>query len=293
MSTEFNSTEIEYKQIEYQHVQEDEPNDENEYKKKEAKKDPKLQALEEIKKVEFIHQKTQLFLMPMFLIVIIVTLIISILHFALKSQGIIGICIIIVLTWFGVFSGLYGIYFWEKIQKCIDIVKPWNKQYKVEISELKSAKGNLLADIRPIQDEIDKQKTMATELEKQMEQFEELKSELMEIAADNESLNDLLNDCNEMYQNLNRVIFENAKANLVVAYYSASLRDDEEGMSKMEYKRFLARLDKRTRSAFKALGGFEAIAGADNIIDLQEFMQSADKVVEQMNDEMVLNQLYQ
>ena len=98
----------------------------------------------------------------------------------------------------------------------------------------------------------------------------------------------LINDVNSMYTNMKNTILSNTRAGILSAYYDAALRDDEEGMSKSEYKRFLARLDKKTRSIFKSFGSFESIAGEDLLIDLDEFQQLVNKLLEQQADELLM-----
>merc|ERR1712083_361587 len=54
--------------------------------------------------------------------------------------------------------------------------------------------------------------------------------------------------------------------------------DDQEGMNKQEYERFLAALPAEYRDRFLSMGKtFEDIAGDDGVIDLDEFTALADK----------------
>merc|ERR1712228_350477 len=123
-----------------------------------------------------------------------------------------------------------------------------------------------------------------------LSQYDELKDSLKEICGDNQHLNDLINDVNDMYNSMKNTILSNTRAGILSAYYDAALKDDEEGMSPREYKRFLSRLDKKTRDIFKNFGSFEEIAGADGLIDLNEFQQLVDKLLSQQADELILEQ---
>merc|ERR1712154_450272 len=123
-----------------------------------------------------------------------------------------------------------------------------------------------------------------------LSQYDELKNSLSEICGDNQQLNDLINDVNDMYNSMKNTILSNTRAGILSAYYDAALKDDEEGMSQREYKRFLARLDKKTREIFKEFGSFEEIAGADGLIDLNEFQQLVDKLLSQQADALILEQ---
>merc|ERR1712154_758804 len=114
-----------------------------------------------------------------------------------------------------------------------------------------------------------------------LSQYDELKNSLSEICGDNQQLNDLINDVNDMYNSMKNTILSNTRAGILSAYYDAALKDDEEGMSQREYKRFLARLDKKTREIFKEFGSFEEIAGDDGLID---------KLLSEQADELILEQ---
>ena len=78
------------------------------------------------------------------------------------------------------------------------------------------------------------------------------------------------------------------RAGILSAYYDAALKDDEEGMSEREYKRFLAKLDKKTRDVFKSFGSFEEVSGSDGLIDLNEFQQLVDKLLASQADDLIL-----
>merc|ERR1711971_518244 len=127
-------------------------------------------------------------------------------------------------------------------------------------------------------------------LEATLSQYDELKDSLKEICGDNQHLNDLINDVNDMYNSMKNTILSNTRAGILSAYYDAALKDDKEGMSPREYKRFLSGLDKKTREVFKGFGSFEQIAGADGLIDLAEFQQLVDKLLAEQADELILEQ---
>merc|ERR1712154_682158 len=114
-----------------------------------------------------------------------------------------------------------------------------------------------------------------------LSQYDELKNSLSEICGDNQQLNDLINDVNDMYNSMKNTILSNTRAGILSAYYDAALKDDEEGMSQREYKRFLARLDKKTREIFKEFGSFEEIAGDEGLVD---------KLLSEQADELILEQ---
>merc|ERR1712154_704140 len=118
-------------------------------------------------------------------------------------------------------------------------------------------------------------------LKSTLSQYDELKESLTEICGDNQELNDLINDVNDMYDSMKKTILSNTRAGILSAYYDAALKDDEEGMNQREYRKFLARLDKKTREIFKEFGSFEEIAGDDGLID---------KLLSEQADELILEQ---
>merc|ERR1712244_1648 len=120
-----------------------------------------------------------------------------------------------------------------------------------------------------------------------LSQYDQLKNSLQEICGDNQELNDLINDVNDMYDSMKHTILSNTRAGILSAYYTAALKDDDEGMTKKEYRRFLSGLDKKTREIFKDFGSFEDLAGEDNIIDLDEFQVLVDRLLAEQGDELL------
>eukprot|EP00483_Globobulimina_turgida_P002958 UN02963 len=93
-----------------------------------------------------------------------------------------------------------------------------------------------------------------------------------------------------MYDSMKKTILANTRAGILSAYYDAALKDDEEGMNDREYRKFLAHLDKKTRAIFKSFGSFDAISGADQLIDLNEFQGLVDQLLSKQEDELLLEQ---
>merc|ERR1719361_913559 len=165
-----------------------------------------------------------------------------------------------------------------------------NDKYAAEIDELRSTKEQLAGEVGKLQETTSSMSRDVDNLKATLSQYDELKDSLKEICGDNQHLNDLINDVNDMYNSMKNTILSNTRAGILSAYYDGALKDDEEGMSPREYKRFLSRLDKKTRSIFKDFGTFEEIAGADGLIDLNEFQQLVDKLLSQQADELILEQ---
>eukprot|EP00486_Rosalina_sp_Unknown_P000772 CAMPEP_0201564864 /NCGR_PEP_ID=MMETSP0190_2-20130828/3513_1 /ASSEMBLY_ACC=CAM_ASM_000263 /TAXON_ID=37353 /ORGANISM="Rosalina sp." /LENGTH=277 /DNA_ID=CAMNT_0047981617 /DNA_START=27 /DNA_END=860 /DNA_ORIENTATION=+ len=181
-----------------------------------------------------------------------------------------------------------GVYKWGTVEEQIEIFKQENNKYEQEIDELRSTKEQLSTEVTKLQETTNALNRDVDNLKSTLSQYDELKESLTEICGDNQELNDLINDVNSMYTNMKNTILSNTRAGILSAYYDCALKDDEEGMSKREYQRFIARLDKKTRAIFKSFGDFDRIAGDDNLIDLNEFQQLVNKLLEQQADELLM-----
>merc|ERR1719471_147283 len=133
-------------------------------------------------------------------------------------------------------------------------------KYQHEIDELRSTKEQLSGEVKKLQETTSSMSRDVDNLKATLSQYDELKDSLKEICGDNQHLNDLINDVNEMYSSMKNTILSNTRAGILSAYYDAALKDDEEGMNKREYKRFIAKLDKKTRAVFVNFGTFEEIS---------------------------------
>ena len=181
-----------------------------------------------------------------------------------------------------------GVYKWGTVEEQIEIFKQENNKYEQEIDELRSTKEQLSTEVNKLQETTNALNRDVDNLKSTLGQYDELKESLTEICGDNQELNDLINDVNSMYTNMKNTILSNTRAGILSAYYDCALKDDEEGMNKREYRRFIARLDKKTRSIFQSFGDFERIAGEDGLIDLNEFQQLVNKLLEQQADELLM-----
>eukprot|EP01083_Nonionella_stella_P039007 106076_1 len=183
-----------------------------------------------------------------------------------------------------------GVYKWGTVEEQIELFKEENNKYEQEIDELRQTKSQLAGEVKQLQQTTESLNRDVDNLKATLSQYDELKESLSEICGDNQQLNDLINDVNDMYDSMKKTILSNTRAGILSAYYDAALKDDEEGMSEREYKRFLARLDKKTRAIFKTFGSFEQIAGTDGLIDLHEFQGLVDQLLSKQEDELILEQ---
>jgi len=187
---------------------------------------------------------------------------------------------------FSVIAAL-GVYKWGTVEEQIELFQAENKKYEEEIERLSHTREQLTDEVSKLEETTNGLKRDVDTLKDTLGQYDQLKNSLQEICGDNQELNDLINDVNDMYSSMKQTILSNTRAGILAAYYSASLRDDEEGMSSKEYRRFKMGLDKETRAVFEGFGSFEEIAGDDEIIDLDEFQALVDKLLEQQGDQLM------
>lgn len=179
-------------------------------------------------------------------------------------------------------------YKWGTVEEQIELFKEENNKYAEEIERLSTTREQLTGEVEKLEETTNGLKRDVDALKDTLSQYDQLKNSLQEICGDNQELNDLINDVNDMYSSMKNTILSNTRAGILSAYYTAALKDDEEGMSKKEYRRFLSGLDKKTREVFKGFGTFEEIAGDDLLIDLDEFQVLVDKLLAEQSDELIL-----
>merc|ERR1712013_580806 len=181
-----------------------------------------------------------------------------------------------------------GVYKWGTVSEQIELFKEENHKYETEIDALRSTREGLSAQVSKLEETTNAMQRDVDTLKDTLGQYDELKNSLQEICGDNQQISELINDVNEMYSSMKNTILSNTRAGILSAYYNAALMDESEGMSEREYRRFLARLDKKTRGIFQSFGSFESIAGEDELIDLNEFQQLVDKLLAEQSDELIL-----
>merc|ERR1719410_2316015 len=229
---------------------------------------------------------------PLFLVFALVAVICTFLSIfnVDKANGWVTFFIVALSTVVFSIMAALGVYKWGTVEEQIEVFKGENDKYAAEIDELRQTKTQLAGEVSKLQETTNSMSRDVDNLKATLSQYDELKESLAEICGDNQALNDLINDVNDMYSSMKNTILSNTRAGILSAYYTAALKDDEEGMSKKEYRRFLARLDKKTRDVFKDFGSFEQIAGDDGLIDLNEFQQMVDKLLAQQADDLILEQ---
>eukprot|EP00486_Rosalina_sp_Unknown_P007571 CAMPEP_0201579874 /NCGR_PEP_ID=MMETSP0190_2-20130828/27763_1 /ASSEMBLY_ACC=CAM_ASM_000263 /TAXON_ID=37353 /ORGANISM="Rosalina sp." /LENGTH=342 /DNA_ID=CAMNT_0048014933 /DNA_START=109 /DNA_END=1137 /DNA_ORIENTATION=+ len=235
---------------------------------------------------EHIDRRTRRLVYPSFCIVALGSLIAIILTVIQEIQPIVGFAIIAGLTLLGAFTGMMGVYRWGSVEDCTTYFASKNNEYEDEVDTLKSIKKKVKSEAKKIHFSVGKLKQHGEELERNLEAFEQLRLDLEKVADKNKDIEDMLTEINKQYDDWQEMIYENEKAHLLGIYFDTSLRDGEHGLTRDEYRRFLGRLNKRTREEFVTQGGFEAMdKNEDGIVDLQEFQSMLDDVFESVNED--------
>eukprot|EP00484_Ammonia_sp_Unknown_P017083 CAMPEP_0197024604 /NCGR_PEP_ID=MMETSP1384-20130603/5118_1 /TAXON_ID=29189 /ORGANISM="Ammonia sp." /LENGTH=243 /DNA_ID=CAMNT_0042453013 /DNA_START=115 /DNA_END=843 /DNA_ORIENTATION=- len=206
---------------------------------------------------------------PLFLLYglfVIVCTILSIIQVDNADGWVTFMFVIIATVVFSIIAAL-GVYKWGTVEEQIDIFKGENAKYEQEIDELRQTKDKLSSEVNKLNETTNQLNRDVDSLKSTLSQYDDLRNSLQDICGANEDLNKMLNEINDMYSGMEQTIIANTKAGILAAYYDAAFRDEEEGMNKQEYRRFLGRLDKKTREIFQSYGSFESIAGDDNLID--------------------------
>merc|ERR1711879_429445 len=109
--------------------------------------------------------------------------------------------------------------------------------------------------------------------------FQEIDEKLKTLGDDNiAGLENLREMSKNVMGSLKKEMFQHQRDILRTTQQAFEFGDDNEGMNKEEYERFLGALPPEFRERFESMGQtFEDIAGDDGIIDLDEFTELADR----------------
>eukprot|EP00485_Elphidium_margaritaceum_P010075 CAMPEP_0202692298 /NCGR_PEP_ID=MMETSP1385-20130828/6710_1 /ASSEMBLY_ACC=CAM_ASM_000861 /TAXON_ID=933848 /ORGANISM="Elphidium margaritaceum" /LENGTH=291 /DNA_ID=CAMNT_0049347803 /DNA_START=8 /DNA_END=879 /DNA_ORIENTATION=+ len=228
-----------------------------------------------------IYRRTRMLIIPFFVIIISGVILAWLLAIVDTAQSFVALLIIIGLTWLASFVGMIGAYKWGTIFECIQFFSQQNDKYEQQIEQLNTTKNAVKQEAKLMHYEVGKLKQHGKDLEMHLQQFDELRVRLEKTAGQNQMLSDMLDEVNKQIDDLHRLIFEHERAYLLSVYYECSFRDDRSGLSKQEYDRFLARLNKSTRHEFELQGGFSVMDRDGNgSVDLNEFMDMIHGVLE-------------
>eukprot|EP01084_Bolivina_argentea_P072642 131895_1 len=235
---------------------------------------------------QHIDRRTRLLVIPTFMVIALVSIIMCLIGVIGLIPSIIALIIIIIFTLLGSFVGMFGLYRWGSVEDCSDYFKQKNMEYQDELGTLGGIKGSVREEAKNIYFSVGKLSGIAGDLEKNLNEFENLRKELEKVCDKNEELSKMLDEINNQYDDWQQLIYDNEKAHLTSIYYEISLRDGEHGLTKDEYIRFLGRLNKKTRKQFELQGGFDAMDKDGNgVVDWMEFDHMIDIIYQSVHEE--------
>merc|ERR1712228_856883 len=200
-------------------------------------------------------------------------------------SSLIAILCIITMTWVGVIIGMLGVYLWGTVEDAVDWFKEQNNKFEANIDDLREARNKIKDIAKNVFVDVRKLQKHSKELTKHLGAFEELRASLQEICDDNQKLEEMLDEINEQYADLVTVISENERASLLSIFYEVSTMDREEGLTKREYRKFLGRLNKKTRELFIKNGDFDALdVDGSGRLELPEFEAILESVLQKQED---------
>ena len=112
----------------------------------------------------------------------------------------------------------------------IDRFKGENAKYESSIQSLHSSKVRLAEQVRGIDDSVSGLSKSADDLKKNLRAYDQLRKDLEEIAGDNQTLNDMINDMNGMYDGMKSTIQQNQRSSILQIFYEVQWKDDDQGM---------------------------------------------------------------
>eukprot|EP00490_Sorites_sp_Unknown_P001825 CAMPEP_0114677148 /NCGR_PEP_ID=MMETSP0191-20121206/50150_1 /TAXON_ID=126664 /ORGANISM="Sorites sp." /LENGTH=288 /DNA_ID=CAMNT_0001949265 /DNA_START=43 /DNA_END=909 /DNA_ORIENTATION=+ len=202
------------------------------------------------------------------------------------NLGIIWGLIIIALSVVGSGLGSWGVFKFGTIEMEIDRFKQENNKYQTEIDEMKDTRLQLTGTVQSMQKTINQTEDEAKNLEESLNEFEELRKSLEDVAKDNQDIYNLVTNLNTMADDMKNAAIASRKAALLEAYYDYDNRDGQPGLSVMEFKRVLNKLDKETQRKFENL---QVDLDGDGIIDLKEYQKAVDIILGDMDIDDISN----
>lgn len=133
-----------------------------------------------------------------------------------------------------------------KLLKACNILTMYDKM-DFEIKSLRDENTKL-------HDSIDELKGLNNSLRSEIDDFRHLKENLEQFAKDqNEDFHKVLENINSNYDRINKLLHENERVLMMKVAQDIEFLDDKEGMTKMEYKRFVDRIPLRLQSKYQIL----------------------------------------
>ena len=201
-------------------------------------------------------------------------------------SDLIAILVLCGMTWVGALVGMIGLYLWGTIEDCIEWFKSQNNKFADNVQILAETRERLKGIAKNVYLDVKQLQRHSKELSHHLEAFEDLRDSLQEICEDNQKLEDMLDEINAQYNDMVDLISQNERASLLSIYFEVSvLEDRRDGITKREWKRFLGRLNNKTKDLFLEIGDFDALdLDHSGTLDLEEFEKILDRVLERQHD---------
>ena len=169
-----------------------------------------------------------------------------------------------------------------------------NAEWKSSIGALSKSKRNLSIKVKKMEFSVEKLSISASQLEKTLHEFDELKEALEAITTKTKEVVDTLDGLLKICDDLTNLIREHAKTELMVAYYDTAVfarnsKSNSIRITSNKWKNFRARLDSETRKVFDEKGGFEAL---DTDRDGKVYIDDLTAVLSFVIDERGFDEIY-
>ena len=112
----------------------------------------------------------------------------------------------------------------------IERFKGENAKYESQIQSLNSTKMRLADQVRGIDATVSNLSKSADDLKKELKQFDQLRKELEEVAGKNQTINDMINDINGMYDGMKSAVIQNQRSSILQIFYEVQWKDDDHGI---------------------------------------------------------------
>merc|ERR1712032_605731 len=107
----------------------------------------------------------------------------------------------------------------------IERFKGENSKYESQIQSLHSSKVRLAEQVRGIDQSVSGLSKSADDLKGNLKEYDKLRRDLEEIAGDNQTLNDMINEVNGMYDGMKSAVTQNQRSSILQIFYEVQWKD--------------------------------------------------------------------
>ena len=111
----------------------------------------------------------------------------------------------------------------------IERFKGENAKYESQIQSLHSTKTRLADQVRGIDQNVSNLTKSADDLKRNLKEYDKLRKELEAVAGKNETINDMINDINGMYDGMRSAVLQNQRSSILQIFYEVQWKDDDQG----------------------------------------------------------------